>query len=308
MSLGISHYDDPPPDRIDDLGALRDADRFRYANHLEAWVEVDHGGNITDAGYTGGGMMGATTLRLRGSSVTIPAVAFPDLRPEPLIEDCRAVFTQTAGGRTGAPMPRRVDRPPFVQITAPTAWTTLRLVLEANGSSRFEVVGASPFPRHWIYDQEGRLVAKSGTTDYTTWSREHFGANTPWGDTDSPALITEVETALERELSLRIMREGDLPTIRRLAAGDTLISQGEESNELYLVLDGVLTVSVDGEDLAEVGPGVIVGERAALEAGVRTSTLTAVTRVKVAVARHEKIDPAKLRRLAAGHRREESAT
>jgi CRP-like cAMP-binding protein len=104
------------------------------------------------------------------------------------------------------------------------------------------------------------------------------------------------------------MREGDLPTIRRLAAGDTLISQGEESNELYLVLDGVLTVSVDGQDLAEVGPGVIVGERAALEAGVRTSTLTAVTRVKVAVARHEKIDPAKLRRLAAGHRREESAT
>jgi hypothetical protein len=170
------------------------------------------------------------------------------------------------------------------------------------------VVGASPFPRHWIYDQEGRLVAKSGTTDYTTWSREHFGANTPWGDIDSPALITEVETALERELSLRIMREGDLPTIRRLAAGDTLISQGEESNELYLVLDGVLTVSVDGQDLAEVGPGVIVGERAALEAGVRTSTLTAVTRVKVAVARHEKIDPAKLRRLAAGHRREESAT
>jgi hypothetical protein len=67
-------------------------------------------------------------------------------------------------------------------------------------------------------------------------------------------------------------REGDLPTIRRLAAGDTLISQGEDSNELYLVLDGVLTVSMDGEDLAEVAPGAIVGERAALEGGMRTST------------------------------------
>lgn len=124
-------------------------------------------------------MTGATTLHLRGSSMTIPAVAFPDLRPEPLIEDGRAVFTQTAEDRTGALVPRRVDRPPFVQITAPTAWTTLRLVLEASGSSRFEVVGASPFPRHWIYDQQRRLVAKSGTTDYTTWSRENFGVSTP---------------------------------------------------------------------------------------------------------------------------------
>jgi CRP-like cAMP-binding protein len=103
-------------------------------------------------------------------------------------------------------------------------------------------------------------------------------------------------------------REGDLPTIRRLAAGDTLISQGEDSNELYLVLDGVLTVSMDGEDLAEVAPGAIVGERAALEGGVRTSTLTAVTPVKVAVAPHEEIDPAMLQSLATGHRREESAT
>jgi CRP-like cAMP-binding protein len=68
-----------------------------------------------------------------------------------------------------------------------------------------------------------------------------------------------------------------------------------------------VTVSVDGEPLAELGPGAVVGERAALEGGVRTSTLTAVTPVKVAVAPHKKIDPTKLQLLATSHRREEMA-
>ena len=31
---GVAHYDDPPPDVIDDLDALRDDDRFRFANRL----------------------------------------------------------------------------------------------------------------------------------------------------------------------------------------------------------------------------------------------------------------------------------
>ena len=34
---GFTHYDEPPPDRIDDLESLRDADRFRFANVLSAW-------------------------------------------------------------------------------------------------------------------------------------------------------------------------------------------------------------------------------------------------------------------------------
>src|SRR3712207_7684612 len=40
-----------------------------------------------------------------------------------------------------------------------------------------------------------------------------------------------------------------------------LTQQGEEGSELFLLLDGVLTVEVDGESLAEVGPGAILGER-----------------------------------------------
>lgn len=311
MDLGISHYDDPPPEMIGpDVGAtlkaLNEEDLFREANHLEAWIEVDHSGAIVDAGYSGRGMIGSTTLRLGPSSVTVAAVAFPDLRQEPVIEGDRATFVQTAGGHTGAPMPRRVDRPPFVQITAPTAWTTLRLTIAADGSSSFEVAGASPFPRHWIYDQEGSLVAKSGIVDFITWSRQYYGEHTPWGEVNSPAYITEVETALERQLSTQIMRAGAKPQIRRLKEGEVLTRQGEAGDHLYLVLDGMLRVEVDDEPVAEIGPGAVVGERAVLEGGVRTSTLVATTPVKAAVAAADQIDVERLEQLSAGHRREEA--
>ena len=48
FGTGFTHYDDPPPDCIDDLEALRTSDRFRFANHLRAWIEVEDG-RITDA-------------------------------------------------------------------------------------------------------------------------------------------------------------------------------------------------------------------------------------------------------------------
>src|SRR5581483_3006238 len=43
FEVGVAHYDETPPDVIDDLGALRDADRFRFANQLSAWIEVEDG-------------------------------------------------------------------------------------------------------------------------------------------------------------------------------------------------------------------------------------------------------------------------
>ncbi len=72
------------------------------------------------------------------------------------------------------------------------------------------------------------------------------------------------------------------------------------------VSDGVLSVEVDGESLAEVGPGAILGERAALEGGQRTATLRAVTPCRVAVAPGDAIDRALLVEPSEGHRREEA--
>lgn len=306
--LGIAHYDPPPPDVVADLEALRDADRFRFANELRAWIDVDADGHITDAGYAGRGHMGATTVRVGGIARTIPGVAYPDLQHPPEHGDGRVRFVQTTGGRTGAPMPRKVNRAPFVHVTAPTVWTTLALTLHADGRVEHEVLGASPFPRHWIYDDAGTLIAKSGVADFRTWAGDNHGDRSPWGDHDTAALIAEAETVLERQLSAIVMRGGARPKIRRLEAGAMLTEQGTPGDELYLVLDGMLTVDVDGEAVAEVGPGAILGERAVLEGGSRTSTLRAATPCRVAVARADQLDRDALIELADGHRREERAT
>jgi hypothetical protein len=202
-------------------------------------------------------------------------------------------------------MPRPVPRPPFVQYLAPIAWTTVQLEIRADGTSQGQLVGASNFPRHWVYADDGKLAAKSGLTDFKDWVRHAFGAETPWGDLDSPALVTQVESALERELSTTVMRSGAKPEIKKVKAGKALVEQGDSGQDLFVLLDGVLTVEVDGEVLAEIGPGAVLGERAVLEGGRRTSTLRAVTACRVAVARPDQIDTERLAALADSHRREE---
>ena len=304
FDMGVAHYDPPPPDVLGDLEELRKADRFRFANELRAWIEVEDG-RIVDWGHAGGGRIGSTTVKMGPRAVVFQAVAFPDLQPEPEVSEAAVRFVQTAGGRTGAPAPRTVRRPPFVQVAAPLAWSTLALTIRADGTSEWEVPGASPFPRHWIYDHTGALAAKTGMIDFAQWYRTAFGRHSPWGDEDSPALVTLAETALERELSARIMRAGTKPEILRLGAGDVLVKQGDPGDSIFLLLDGVLDVEVNGEKLAEVGPGAILGERAVLEGGTRTATLRAATPVKAARAPAAAIDTAALAEVSRGHRREE---
>jgi hypothetical protein len=306
FELGMAHYDPPPPDVISDLAALREADRFRFANELRAWIEVEDD-RVVAWGHAGRGHIGSTTVQVGPKAVVFPAVSFPDLQPEPEVSEGSVRFVQTAGGRTGVPAPRSVRRPPFVQVAAPLAWCTLGLTINADGSSSYEVVGASPFPRHWIYEHSGALAAKTGMIDFKGWYRRAFGKHSPWGDEDSPALVTVAETAIERQLSARIMQAGAKPKLERLGAGKTLVEQGEPGDALFLLLDGVLAVEVDGEKLAEVGPGAVLGERAVLEGGVRTATLRAVTPVKVAVALADQVDADALVEVSRGHRREESS-
>jgi hypothetical protein len=311
FSMGVAHYDDPPPDALangaETLAELRDADRFRFANRLDVVVDFDDAGRPTHWERQGHGLIGSTTMKVgRKRRATFEATSLDDIAPEPEIGDDSVTFRQTAGGRTGVPAPRHVSHPPFVQWQAPLAWSTLELTVRADGTSVGALVGASPFPRHWIYDTAGALVAKSGMVDFKDWYRSAFGKHSPWGDEDSPALATAVETALERELSVDLMRGEIQPTISTHNVGDVLMTQGEAGDHVMLILDGVLSVTVDGDVLAEVGPGALLGERAALEGGVRTATLTAVTKVKSASVPAAALDADALVELSDGHRREET--
>jgi hypothetical protein len=304
FETGMAHYDPPPPDVLEDIEALRDADRFRFANVLRAWVEVDGQGRIKDCGYSGGGMMGATTVKLGPLARTFEAVGLPEIQRKPERGRDAVRFVQTNGGRTGVPAPRRVRRKPFVQWQAPLVWTTLSLTIHADGRAEGTMEGASRFPRHWVYDDGGELSHKSGLADFKDWYRKSFGRHTPWGEQDSKALVTAVETALERRLSEQVMRGGAKPKVRKLKAGAKLVEQGESGSEVFLVLDGVLRVEHDGERLAEYGPGALLGERAHLEGGKRTSTLVAVTACRVASVEASQLERGELHELAKGHRRE----
>jgi hypothetical protein len=305
FTSGLSHYDAPPPAHIgpDELGTLRDADAFRFANVLQVWAEFD-GDRVVSHGRTGGLAMGATTVRLGRLDATFAAVPMPDLTTAPQIGLGFVSYTQTVGGRTALPLPRTISKPPYVRMQAPLVWTTLRLTLHADGRSVPELVGASPFPRHWVYDHAGDLTLKAGVADWRSWLGQPDATATPWGAEDAAVVVAQAESALERELSTLLMHGARKPKVRTLGEGDVLAEQGAPGDALYLVLDGVLDVLRDGASLGTLGPGAIVGERAILEQSPRTATLVARTAVRVAEARADGLDRTALAELASGHMRE----
>lgn len=72
---------------------------------------------------------------------------------------------------------------------------------------------------------------------------------------------------------------------RTFAAGDVLFRQGESSRELYVIRSGSVRVSKEEGgveiELARVGPGEVVGEIAAIDAGVRSASVVALEETEV---------------------------
>lgn len=300
---GVAHYDDPPPDRWTDLGSVLGPRGARFANDLRAWIDVDDG-TIVRYGQGGSGHVSGTALRLRGLQVVVEAVRYPELTQEPVTGENFVRFTQTAGGRPGIPAPRLVKGAPFLAVEGPTVWTTLALTIYADGSTERELVGASPFPRHWIYDGDGVLAGKSALIDFGTWYRTSGLARSPWSGHEQKVLAADAETALERSLSWAIMHEG-APKPATVGPGEVILAQGEAADRVVLILDGLVEVTADGTVLATFGPGAVLGERASLEDGRRTATVRARTTCRVVSRPAAALPPGSLRELAAGHRRED---
>jgi hypothetical protein len=306
FEAGVTHYDDPPPDRWDDLDSVVGPEGARFANDLRAWIEVEDG-QITGYGQEGGGRISSTLFRLAGMRIQVEAVGYPELRPEPVVGADFVRFSQTAGGRPGMPAPRLVKGAPFIKTEGPAVWTTLALTLYADGSARRELVGASSFPRHWIYDADGSLAGKSALIDFKTWYRTANLARSPWRSHDHAVLAAEAETPLERHLSVIIMADGIGPAPRpaKVKAGTTIIAEGEAADDIVLLLDGLVQVEANGAELARLGPGSVLGERASIEQGRRTATVRAVTDCRVVTYLAADLPPRELRELAAGHHRED---
>jgi hypothetical protein len=305
FELGVTHYDDPPPDEWTDLDSVLGPEGARFANNLRAWIDVADS-KVVGCGQGGGGRVSNTLFRLRGMRVLVEAIAYPELRPEPVTGKDFVRFTQTAGGRPGMPAPRLVKDAPFVKTQGPTVWTTLALTIYADGSTRHELVGASSFPRHWIYDANGKLAGKSAVIDFRTWYRTATLAHSPWHRHESAVLAAEAETPLERRLSRTIMHDGGpRPKAAKVRAGATILTEGEAADHIVLVLDGMVEVEAGGAVLAQLGPGSVLGERASLEQGRRTATVRALTDCRIVAYQAADLPASDLRELATGHHRED---
>ncbi len=68
----------------------------------------------------------------------------------------------------------------------------------------------------------------------------------------------------------------DSGELTHLAAGEVLFAEGDDSDAGYLVVNGRLAASRDGEVLGEMGRGEIVGELGLIERGPRSATVTAL--------------------------------
>lgn len=66
-------------------------------------------------------------------------------------------------------------------------------------------------------------------------------------------------------------------------AGTTLVDQGQQGREAFIVVDGTATVKRNGRKITSVGPGAVIGELSLLDRGPRTATVMAETDMTVLV-------------------------
>lgn len=82
---------------------------------------------------------------------------------------------------------------------------------------------------------------------------------------------------LFRELSMKeIAQILEITKTLFFHTGDILIREGEQSGQMYIALEGHLSITRGGEELAVLAPGAHVGEMALLEDRPRSATVRAV--------------------------------
>lgn len=70
---------------------------------------------------------------------------------------------------------------------------------------------------------------------------------------------------------------------RDLDDGEVLCRQGDHESEVFVIVRGEASVTINGSNVATIGPGEVVGELSMERGGQRTATLTAITPLFVLV-------------------------
>ena len=103
--------------------------------------------------------------------------------------------------------------------------------------------------------------------------------------------------ALRRVGIFSALGEEDLASLARnvryrvYGAGETVLRQGEEGDSLFVVLSGLLDVSVDGVGVGPVSPGEFLGEMSLLTGERRRATVTAAVEAHLIEVSKEALGP-----------------
>jgi len=113
------------------------------------------------------------------------------------------------------------------------------------------------------------------------------------------ASVIAAQSDVEQRLINQILHGALPPTVTEWKVGTNLFQQGFFAQAVHLVLEGEVSVVVDGAEVTRLGPGHVFGEMAMLSNRQRTATLTAVVPTTIASMGESSVDREDLRALAA---------
>jgi CRP/FNR family cyclic AMP-dependent transcriptional regulator len=70
--------------------------------------------------------------------------------------------------------------------------------------------------------------------------------------------------------------------VERFAAGSTIFREGDAGDAMYVVLEGTVEISANGQHMETLGTGEVIGEMALIDQGPRVATAVAQTACRLA--------------------------
>ncbi len=111
--------------------------------------------------------------------------------------------------------------------------------------------------------------------------------------------VIAAQSEVEQRLIDQILHNSLAPTVTEWKEGASIFQQGFAAQAVHLVIDGEVSVSVDGAEVTRLGPGHVFGEMAMLSNRQRTGTLTALVPTTIASIGESSVNRDDLRALAA---------
>ena len=88
--------------------------------------------------------------------------------------------------------------------------------------------------------------------------------------------------AIKRSVTARLEPSGDEDRYDEFKQGETIFKEGDAAAMMYVVVEGTVRLSINGDEVENVSTGGVLGEMALLGAGPRSATATAATDCKLA--------------------------